>query len=111
MKYLPLIWAGLMRKKARALLTFLAITAAFILFGMSIGFDASIKHLGDVAHEDRVVVQSRFGTEMPLAMGGQIARLPHVKMVAIQGVVGGYFREPRNNILANMVDSNFLKMF
>jgi putative ABC transport system permease protein len=33
MKYLPLILAGLLRKKTRNLLTLLSITVAFLLFG------------------------------------------------------------------------------
>jgi putative ABC transport system permease protein len=109
MKYFPLVWANLMRKKARLLLTFLAITAAFILFGMSIGFDASIKHLGDMAHEERIGVSSRFGAQMPFSMADQIARLPGVKLVSPQGALGGYYRIPRNNTFVIMVDPNFRK--
>lgn len=111
MKYLPLVWASLMRKKARLLLTFLSITAAFILFGMSIGFDASIKHLGDIAHEDRLGVASRFGALMPMGMANQIARIPGVKRVAPQGAVCGYFRIPRNNTCVIIVDDNYKKMY
>ena len=112
MRFFPLIWAGLMRKKARLIFTVLAVTAAFILFGISIGFDASLKHLADLAHEDRIVVGSRFGSQMPKwRMANQIARLPGVKLVALQGVVGGYFRIPRNNTCVIVVDPNFKKVF
>ncbi len=41
MKYLPLIWAGLWRKPARTLLTFLSIVVAFLLFGMLRGVDSA----------------------------------------------------------------------
>ena len=34
MKYLPLLWAGLFRKKTRAILTLLSIVIAFLLFGL-----------------------------------------------------------------------------
>ncbi|MGH8083218.1 MAG: ABC transporter permease, partial [Lysobacter sp.] len=34
MKYLHLIWAELMRRKTRTLLTLLSIIAAFLLFGL-----------------------------------------------------------------------------
>ena len=37
MKYLPLVLAGLWRKPARAILTFLAVMIAFTLFGLTIG--------------------------------------------------------------------------
>jgi putative ABC transport system permease protein len=111
MKYLPLVWAGLTRKKARALLTFLAVTAAFILFGMSIGFNASIKHLVDIAHEDRIGVSSRFGALMPLGMANQLLRIPGVTRVAPQGAVCGYYQQPRNNTCVIIVDSNYSKMY
>jgi putative ABC transport system permease protein len=111
MKFLPLIWAGMMRKKARAILTFLAVTAAFILFGISIGFNASIKHLVDIAHEDRIGVSSRFGALMPLGMANQLLRIPGVTRVAPQGAVCGYYQMPRNNTCVIIVDSNYSKMY
>jgi putative ABC transport system permease protein len=33
MKYVPLIWAGFWRKRARTVLTMLCIMAAFVLYG------------------------------------------------------------------------------
>ncbi len=40
MKYLPLVWAGMWRKRSRALLMLLQIATAFILFGVLQGLDA-----------------------------------------------------------------------
>ena len=37
MKYLPLIWSGVMRKPTRTILTLLSVTVAFTLFGLMIG--------------------------------------------------------------------------
>ena len=34
MKFLPLIWAGLWRKRARTVFTLLSIVVAFVLFGV-----------------------------------------------------------------------------
>lgn len=111
MKYFPLVWAALTRKKLRALLILFSVTAAFILFGLSIGFDASMKRLADLARADRIVVQSRFGAPMPLGTADKIARLPGVKVVSPQGAVGGYYRTPRNNTFVMMVAPNFLQVF
>ena len=41
MKYLPLIWAGLWRKRVRTVLTLLCVVVAFVLFGMLHGFTAA----------------------------------------------------------------------
>jgi len=34
MRYLPLLWAGIFRRKARAILTLLSVVVAFLLFGV-----------------------------------------------------------------------------
>ena len=34
MKYIPLVWASIMRKPARAILTLLSVMLAFTLFGL-----------------------------------------------------------------------------
>ena len=41
MRYLPLVWAALMRKPTRAVLTLLSVVVAFTLFGMMIGLNAT----------------------------------------------------------------------
>ena len=41
MKYFPLIWAALWRKPARTILTLLSAVAAFTLFGLAIGVNAT----------------------------------------------------------------------
>jgi len=73
------------------------VTVAFTLFGMTIGFKASIDHVQDLARADRIYVGSRFGGQLPYALNEQLARLPGVAHVATRGGVGGYFQTPRNN--------------
>ena len=41
MKYFPLVWAAVMRKPARAILTLLSVMLAFTLFGLTIGMNAT----------------------------------------------------------------------
>ena len=41
MKYLPLVWAAIMRKPMRATLTLLSVMLAFTLFGLTIGMNAT----------------------------------------------------------------------
>ena len=48
MKYLPLVWAAIRRKPARAILTLLSVVVAFTLFGMMIGMNATIAALHSV---------------------------------------------------------------
>ena len=73
MKYFPLVWAAVMRKPARAILTVLSVMLAFTLFGLTIGMNATFdKWLAD-ARDDRLFSFSRFGSPLPSALVGQIA--------------------------------------
>jgi putative ABC transport system permease protein len=106
MKYLPLIWANLLRHRWRSLLTFLSIVSAFLLFGLlhgvSAGFDASINALSD----SRLRVQHRISWTrwQPLSHLPQIERVPGVTAVGIYAFFGGYYQDPKNAASAGGVD-------
>jgi putative ABC transport system permease protein len=106
MKYLPLIWANLLRRKWRSLLTFLSIVSAFLLFGLlhgvSAGFDASIDALSD----SRLRVQHRISWTrwQPLSELPEIERVPGVTGVGIYAFFGGYYQDPKNPVNAGGVD-------
>ncbi len=77
MKYFPLIWAGLWRKRLRTILTLLSIVVAFVLFGVLQGVDAGMAHLLDEQRLDRlytsVAVRRR---PLPMADLDQIEACP-----------------------------------
>jgi putative ABC transport system permease protein len=106
MKYFPLVWAGLWRKPGRLILTVLSVIAAFTLFGISIGLNASFSHVQGLARADRIFVNARFGGQLPEAMAKEIAALPGVTHVATLSFVGGYYQMPRNNTFVMMVGSD-----
>ena len=82
MKYFPLVLAGLWRKPARTILTFLSIVVAFILFGILSAIDAGFAHQLDAARLDRLFADPRFGGLMPIAYTDKIAAVPGVTVVA-----------------------------
>lgn len=94
MKYLPLIVANLFRKKARAVLTILAIAAAFLQFGLlrTVGeaFDAG----AEAAQADRLITLPRYSLlEMiPLAHAQRIAQLDHVRAVTSATIFPGVYQ-------------------
>ena len=53
MKYVPLVWAALWRRKARTIFTLLSIMVAFLLFGMLQGvnsaFNQAVEQVADAA--------------------------------------------------------------
>ena len=71
MKYVPLVWAAIMRKPTRAILTLLSVMIAFTLFGLTIGMNATFAAVQAAAKDNRIYVDPRFAsgmTTMPLAV-------------------------------------------
>ena len=66
MKFLPLIWAGIWRRKGRAILTLLSVLNAFLLFGLLQGFVSGIGSTVADTHADVLVTQSRISQLEPL---------------------------------------------
>jgi len=100
MKYLPLVWAAWMRKPARAILTLLSVTMAFMLVGLMIGMSASIDRIAAMTRSDRIYVNPRFfgANSMPLAMQHQIEGLAGVAKVIPVGEVWGWYQNEKNNV-------------
>jgi putative ABC transport system permease protein len=106
-KYLPLIWAGLMRRPARTLFTFLSITVAFILFGILSAIDGGMARQLEAARLDRLIVDTKFGTQLPLAYLDRIAQLPGVMVVAPRQILVGYYQDPKVPFGIIMTDRRF----
>lgn len=106
MKYLPLLWAALQRKKARTLLTLFSVVAAFTLFGMLDAVRVAFNAPNSVAGIDRLIVTSRFSIIQPLpfAYKSRIQSVPHVRKVAYALWFGGIYQD-RRNFFPNMAVS------
>jgi putative ABC transport system permease protein len=82
MKYFPLVWAALWRRKLRTWFTLISVTIAFFLFGMLQGVNLGIAGLYDLLTTERLRVASRTGDRpMPLAHLQQIAIVPGITSV------------------------------
>jgi putative ABC transport system permease protein len=110
MKYIPLVWAAIMRKPTRAILTLLSVMIAFTLFGMMIGFNATIAGIEEAARADRIFVNPRFNNPLPIAEGRQIAAVPGVQEVGTIGFIGGYHQDRKKNVFVMMVDDKVRKV-
>ena len=114
MRFIPLIWSNLKRKKLRTLLTLLSITVAFVLFGylaaIRIGFSAGV----EVAGIDRLITRHRVSiTELlPVSYQQRIASVPGVTDVVFQTWFGGVYQDPKNFFAQMPVEPEpFLRMF
>lgn len=106
MKYLPLIWAGLWRKRTRTILTFLSVVVAFLLFGLLHGVTAGFDDVVNKMSDTRLRIQSRVNLlqSLPLAYLPRIERVPGVEGVAYYAFFGGYYRDHNNPIAAGAMD-------
>ena len=104
LRYLPLIWAALARRRLRTILTLLSVTAAFTLFGVMMGTDAAFQQMVAVINRSVVVIGARFADNLTDGMGQEIAAMPNVGAVSAGGTVFGYYRNPKTQAYVMMVD-------
>jgi putative ABC transport system permease protein len=97
-KYLPLLFANLKRKKVRTLLTVGSFAVALFLFGLLAAVGAGFRQGIDIAGADRLVVIGRTGVIQPLPLPymERIRRLPGVKDIAHSTWFGGVYQDPKN---------------
>jgi len=113
-KFLPLIWANLMRRKARTWFTLLSVVVAFVLFGYLTAIQHAFKMGADVAGADRMLMIHKMSLIQPLP----ISYLDRMK--AVEGVAdathgtwfGGIYKDPKNFFGQFAVDAEaYLRMY
>ncbi|HEY4126450.1 MAG TPA: ABC transporter permease [Gammaproteobacteria bacterium] len=108
MKYLPLIWANLMRRKVRTIFTLLSVFVAFMLFAVLGAVNQAFTGGVNLADANRLVVTNRVGliNSMPINYADRIATVPGVGAITWQEWVGAYFQDPRQPMTGFGVDEN-----
>jgi putative ABC transport system permease protein len=108
MKFLPLLWSNLMRRKVRTICTAMSIFVAFVLIGALLSIRAGFSRGVDLTGADRLVVSHRnsFNQPMPLAYRDRLAALPGVAAVAYVAWFPGVYQDPRNDFPKLAVDSD-----
>src|SRR3984957_4205015 len=108
MKYFPLIWATLWRKKTRTLFTLLSIVIAFLLFGMLETVDYAFSHPGAGASgADKLISTNKYSItlSLPFADLQEIRSVPGVTDATWLTWVGGYYQDPKNFVFAIPIDT------
>ena len=110
MKYLPLIWAGLLRKKSRTILMLLQIASAFLLFGLLQGLNSGVKQAIAKTHADRLYVGSAvsLGDTLPISLLPRVRDVTGVKAVTPLTQFGGQYQRPGQNIPISAVDAGVI---
>ncbi|HEY6457675.1 MAG TPA: ABC transporter permease [Steroidobacteraceae bacterium] len=108
MKLFPLIWAASWRNPAETLLTWLAATVAFTLFGLMVGLYVHTQRLIDLERMDRAYVVQRFPTQpfigLPVALAEPIRGIQGVIGVGTAHWLDGYHADPHNSTRVMAVD-------
>jgi putative ABC transport system permease protein len=98
MKYLPLIWAALWRRKPRTIFTMLSILVAFLLYALLSAVNAAFNAGVEIAGADRLITTGRYSLTQVLPFGHlqQAQAVPGVASVAGQSWFGGYYQKESN---------------
>jgi putative ABC transport system permease protein len=112
-KYLHLVWAALMRRKTRTVLTILSVLVAFLLFGLLDGVRAEFNAGETLAGVDRMVVSSRFSIIQPLpeSLVARVQAVPGVRKVTWANWFGGYYQEPKNQLIIFAVGPDYFEVY
>jgi putative ABC transport system permease protein len=114
MKFLPLIFANLRRKKIRTILTVGSFAVAFFLFGLLGAIHYGFRQGIDVAGADRLVVIGRTSIIQPLPLPyyERLKHVPGVKDVAHSTWFGGVYQDPKNFFPQFAIDpADWLRMY
>jgi putative ABC transport system permease protein len=114
MKYLPVIWAALWRRKPRTILTMLSILVAFLLYGLLQGVVHAFNNGTQIAGADRLVTTGKYSlTQMePYSYWQQIKSVPGVKDVTFASWFGGIYQREANFFAQFPVDAeSYLRMY
>ena len=108
MKYLPLIFANLFRKKLRTTLTIGSFVVALFLFGLLIIVRGAFSQGVDIAGADRLVVINKTSLiqPLPLSYRDRLLRMPGIKQVTFQNWFGGVYQDEKNFFPQFAVDIN-----
>jgi putative ABC transport system permease protein len=98
MKFARIIWANLLRKKVRLLLTLGSFAVALFLFAFLAVVRDAFNRGADVAGADRLVVINRTSiiNTIPLSYRDKILRIPGVKSITHNNWFGGIYQEEKN---------------
>ena len=114
MKFLPLIWKNIWRRKFRTTFTLLSIFIAFVLFGILMTIRQSFTFGVEIAGADRLVLIHKVSLIMPLPVSykARLEQTSGVELATHQTWFGGIYQDPANFFANIAVEPDvFLKVY
>jgi putative ABC transport system permease protein len=113
MKFFPLIWANLKRRKLRTTLTMLSIFVAFLLFGLLCAIRHALSGGVEFTNASRLIVRHKISLIQPLPRSykERMLKIPGVVAAVHQTWFNGYYQEEKNLFMETPVEpQEFLEM-
>jgi putative ABC transport system permease protein len=97
-KFLPLVWKNIWRRKVRTIFTVLSVFVAFVLFGLLMTIRTAFSLGVEMAGLDRLIVIHKVSLIMPLPESYQprIQAVPGVDIATHSNWFGGVYKDPQN---------------
>ena len=114
MKFLPLIWRNLLRRKARTTFTAASMFVAFVLFGVLMAIRVAFTMGVDVAGADRLLIfhKTSIILPLPISYAERVRATPGVSEVTSATWFGGIYQDPANFFGQFAVEpASYLRMY
>jgi len=106
MKFFPIVWRNLLRRKFRTFFTMGAIFFAFLLFGVLMAIRTAFGMNIEMAGQGRLMMIDKVSiiNPLPASYEGQIRQVAGVTDVTHSNWFGGYYQDVRNQFATFAVD-------
>ena len=113
MKYLPLIWRNLLRRKVRTIFTLASVFIAFVLYGFLMVVQNAFSMGVDVAGADRLVLMHKVSLIqlLPISYAQKIQTTEGVTHVGYSTWFGGTYQDKANQFAVMAVDTNYFQLY
>jgi putative ABC transport system permease protein len=113
MKYFPLIWRNLLRRKVRTIFTLGSVFIAFVLYSFLMVVQTAFSMGVDLAGTDRLMMMHKVSLIqlLPIAYMKDIAATPGVSHVGHETWFGGTYQDNANQFAVIALDADFFKMY
>jgi|RhiMetdeSRZDD1v2_1073273.scaffolds.fasta_scaffold78261_5 putative ABC transport system permease protein len=114
MKFFPIVWRNLLRRKVRTIFTLLSVFVAFLLFGLLMTIRVAFSREITIAGAERLVTIDRISliNPLPLAYSNQIQTTEAVADITHLNWFGGIYQEPKNFFPNMAVDAeSYLRLY
>jgi len=106
MRFLPIVWRNLLRRKIRTIFTMGAIVFAFLLFGVLMAIRSAFSMGVEMAGQSRLMVIDKVSiiNPLPASYEARIRQVPGVTDITHANWFGGYYQEVRNQFATFATD-------